>query len=87
MRIEVDTYPGHRGMAMPNGFALGERWIEVVDTIDQWFGPDYRYVKVRGDDGALYILRVQEPHASWELTMFASARAPAAGAPGRAARA
>lgn len=86
MHIEVATYPGHRGMLMPQGFELGDRWVEVVDTIDQWFGPDYRYIKVRGDDDGLYILRVQEPHATWQLTMFATERAHTVVA-GRAGRA
>jgi hypothetical protein len=40
-----------------------------------WYGPDYRYIKVRGHDGGLYILRFNEPHAEWELTMFRRARA------------
>ena len=86
MHIDVETYPGHRGMLMPQGFELGDRWVEVVDTIDQWFGPDYRYIKVRGDDGGLYILRIQEAHATWQLTMFASVRAQTMVA-GRATRA
>ena len=42
---------------------------------DQWHGPDYRYIKIRGHDGGLYILRFDEPHAEWALTMFKSARA------------
>jgi len=70
MDISVETYPGHRGMPMPQGFELGARRIEVVDTLDQWFGPDYRYIKVKGDDGDLYILRVHDVHLTWELTMF-----------------
>jgi hypothetical protein len=80
MDIEVETQPGHCGMLMPQGFELGARRIEVVETIDQWFGPDYRYIKVRGDDGALYILRVHDVHATWQLTMFQSARRQAASA-------
>jgi hypothetical protein len=77
MEIDVDTYLGHRGMVMPQGFELGVRHVEVVDTIDQWFGPDYRYIKVKGDDGGLYILRVHDAHLTWQLTMFASVRAQA----------
>ncbi len=75
MDIDVETHPGHRGMPMPQGFELGaRRRVEVVDTIDQWFGPDYRYIKVKGDDGGLYILRVDDVHATWQLTMFESTR-------------
>jgi hypothetical protein len=42
---------------------------------DQWHGPVYRYVKVKGDDGGLYILRFEEGKAVWDLTLFESERA------------
>src|SRR5262249_13107309 len=74
MEIRVETYVGHRGMAMPQRFCLGRARIGIVETVDQWFGPDYRYIKVRGDDGATYILRVHDVHGHWELTMSKSRR-------------
>ena len=77
MEIRVDTYLGHRGMHMPQRFRLGRSRIGIVETVDQWFGPDYRYIKVKGDDGGLYILRVHDAHLTWQLTMFASVRAQA----------
>ena len=49
----------------------------MVELLDQWFGSDYRYCKLRGDDGAIYILRVVEHCCKWRLTMFASKRAQA----------
>ena len=63
---------------MPRRFRLDGREVEVVDNIDQWHGPDYRYFKVRGDDGNLYILRLDEFRAEWELIMFQSAQSQAA---------
>jgi hypothetical protein len=48
--------------------------IEVVEVLDPWYGPDYRYCKVKGGDGALYILRFDESRSEWHPTMFASAR-------------
>lgn len=51
-------------------FRLDNRVVEVADNIDQWHGADYRYVKVRGSDGALYILRHYGSGANWELTMY-----------------
>lgn len=45
--------------------------------IDQWYGRDYRYVKVKGDDGSMYILRFDEIRNEWELIMFASRRSQA----------
>ena len=55
--------------------SFGGHQVDVLEALDQWYGPDYRYIKVRDCDGGLYILRFDEPHAEWELTMFVSARA------------
>jgi hypothetical protein len=61
---------------LPLKLYFGGHQVDVLEALDQWYGPDYRYIKVRGyDDGSLYILRFDEPHAEWELTMFVSARA------------
>jgi hypothetical protein len=46
------------------------RDIEIAENIDQWYGAGYRYHKVKGQDGNLYILRLDEGRAEWELTMF-----------------
>ena len=75
VRIHVEQHADHRGMPMPLKFHLDEHQVDVLEALDQWYGPDYRYIKVRDCDGGLYILRFDEPHAEWELTMFVSARA------------
>ena len=74
MRIWVETYAGYNGIEMLRRFRLDGREIEVVDNLDQWAGPDYRYFKVRDSDGNLYILRLDELRSEWELTMFQSAQ-------------
>jgi len=74
-RMQVGQQAGHRGMHMPGRLHFGEYQVDVLETLDQWYGTDYRYIKVRGNDGGLYILRFDEPRAEWELTMFRSARA------------
>jgi hypothetical protein len=38
------------------------------------FGPDYRYCKLKGDNGAVYILRIVEHCSDWQLTLFTSPR-------------
>jgi hypothetical protein len=73
VRIEVEASQD-RGIEIPQTFCLNVDRIEVVDVLDQWYGPDYRYCKVKGGDGALYILRLDENRSEWHLTMFASAR-------------
>jgi hypothetical protein len=73
MRIDVETYVGHHQKPMPRSLRLHGREVEV-EAIDQWHGPDYRYVKVRGGEGGLYILRHDTVRDVWELTMFKSAQ-------------
>jgi hypothetical protein len=74
VRVRVETFAGHGGV-MPCRIYFDERCIEVAENLDQWHGPDYRYFKLRGDDGNLYILRLDEARAEWSLTLFQSARA------------
>lgn len=77
MQIDVDTCVGFRGLEMPRGFHLRGRYVEVVEVVDQWHGPGYRYVKVEGADDGLYILRFDHLRAQWTLTLFKSPRAQA----------
>ncbi|MBI4715682.1 MAG: hypothetical protein HY760_07090, partial [Nitrospirae bacterium] len=61
---------GYRGEETPRRFTLGERPIEVEEVLDRWLARDHRYFKVRGDDGAVYILRHDMESLEWELTLF-----------------
>lgn len=72
LTIRVECYAGYRGEQTPRRFFIGDRGIEVVDVIDRWIDPDYRYIKVRGDDDGIYILRYDVKTVLWELTMFDS---------------
>jgi hypothetical protein len=72
MRIEVESDTGDGGIERPRCIRLNERVIVIVETIDRWPGQDYYYFKVKGDDGNLYILRLDEARREWELTMFQS---------------
>ena len=38
-------------------FYLGEQLRMVEEVLDQWYGPDDAFFKLRADDGNLYILR------------------------------
>ena len=44
----------------------------VEEVMDQWYGPQDAYYKVRADDGNLYILRreTSTPDGSWHLESF-----------------
>jgi hypothetical protein len=71
MRIQIEPHANLR--AAPRSLFRGERRIDIIEIIDQWCGPDYRYVKVRAHDGSMYILR--ESRDECEIIMFSSARA------------
>jgi len=72
MRIQVEPHPALR--AAPRSLYRGERRIDIIEIMDQWYGPGYRYVKVRGHDSSVYILRFDEINDHWELIMFSTAR-------------
>ena len=75
MRVHVECVADYRGVEMPRRFHLGRRKVEIVESDDQWHGADYRYFKVKGDDGNVYILRFDQPSSEWDLTMFQSLKA------------
>ncbi len=68
--VDVECHAGYRGEETPRRFRLGERQVEIAEVVDAWLAPDHRYFKVRGDDGACYILRNDVTTARWELTLF-----------------
>jgi hypothetical protein len=70
MGLWVECYAGYRGEETPRALALGERHIPVIEILDRWLAPDYRYFKVKGEDGDIYIIRHDIASDAWELTMF-----------------
>jgi hypothetical protein len=69
MKIEVDCYAGRKGDERPVRFRLDGRAYLVEEVLDQWYGPEDAFYKVRADDGNLYVLRQQTsvPGGSWDL--------------------
>lgn len=74
IEVQVECHAGYRGEERPQRFSFGQRMIEVEEILDQWYGPDYRYFKLKGNDGGIYILRHGEAAGRWELTMFDAGR-------------
>ena len=70
MDIRVSCYAGCRGEEAPRRFWLGDRAIEVLTVEDRWLAPEHRYFKIKGDDGARYILRHDTRAWAWELVFF-----------------
>ena len=70
MRVTVDAYSGHQANERPRRFVLDEHAYEVIEVLDQWYGPDSLYFKVRADDQNLYILRYRSLEEEWSLESF-----------------
>ncbi len=68
--VRVICYSGYRGEQEPRSFDFGKEVVEVRSIIDRWTGPDYRYFKILGSDGCIYILRHDEYAWRWKLTFF-----------------
>ncbi len=75
MKIRVECYSGTKADERPVRFHLGERLYVVEELLDQWYGPDDMFFKVRADDGNLYILRNHHsaPEGAWTLESFRQA--------------
>ncbi len=67
--IRVECYAGYRGEETPRRFHLGEKAEDVIEVLDRWLSPEYRYFKCRGADDATYILRQDVSADRWELTL------------------
>jgi hypothetical protein len=74
LTVGVECYAGYRGEQTPRTLILGDRRIHVADVVDAWLAPDYRYFKLKGDDGDTYLVRHDERSDTWELTMFRAER-------------
>lgn len=70
MDISVQCRADSMGEEIPCRLIMDGRELEVADVVDRWLAIDHRYFKVRTLDGAIYIVRHDEPSGRWELIMF-----------------
>ena len=70
MRVTVQDYSGYKANERPRRFALDGHSYEVMEVLDQWYGPDSLYFKVRADDQNLYILQYHSLEEEWSLESF-----------------
>jgi len=63
----------------PWRFVLGSMTTNILwrESLDQWYGPEHAFFKLRADDGNLYILPHQTsvPDGDWELVSFRRSKA------------
>ena len=71
-RVRVECYSGYKAGERPVRFYLGEREYRVIEVLDQWYGPEATYFRVKADDGHLYVLRHDRNplEDAWELESF-----------------
>ena len=72
MKLYVECYSGREADERPVSFHLDSRKYLVEEQLDQWYGLDDTYFKVRADDGNLYILRhrLSSTEDAWHLEAF-----------------
>ncbi|MBI4890035.1 MAG: hypothetical protein HY821_05365 [Acidobacteria bacterium] len=69
MSLSVTCYSGHKGDERPIRFRVGDVDHMVEEVIDQWYGPDDAYFRVRTDDGGIYLLRQHRGAAESEWSL------------------
>lgn len=74
MKLRVECYAGRKADERPVRFELDGRDYAVEEVLDQWYGPESTFFKVRANDGNLYILRHQTYGEAdeWSLESFRS---------------
>ena len=70
MKLRVECYAGRKADERPVWFQLDDRDYLVAEVLDQWYGPDDTFFKVRADDRNLYILRRNTSRDEWTLESF-----------------
>jgi len=72
VRLSVECYSGRVGDERPVRFRLEGHPYIVESVLDQWYGPDHLFFKIRADDGNVYILRHETSvlDGEWELVSF-----------------
>lgn len=72
MRLHVQCYAGSKADERPVRFQLDGHEHLVEEILDQWYGPEHVFFKVRSDDQNFYILRHRTsiPAGEWDLVSF-----------------
>ena len=70
MELKVNCYSGRKADERPVRFRLDKHDYTVEEVLDQWYGPDDVFYKVRAQDGNVYVLRQQTSDGSWHLAAF-----------------
>ncbi len=69
MTLRVVCYSGYKADERPLRFQLGDNEYFVEEVLDQWYGPEDVFFKVRASDGNHYVLRGHPPTSEGEWTL------------------
>ncbi len=56
-KLRVECYAGYKADEKPRRFFVGDRPYDVIEVLDQWYGPDDTWFRVKAGDGNVYVLR------------------------------
>ncbi len=72
MKVQVECYSGRKADERPVRFRMDDHEYTVQELLDQWYGPEHTFFKVRAHDGNIYILchQTSVPDDAWELVSF-----------------
>ncbi len=73
--LVVECHPESRRGELPVRFGSPGCMRGVAEVLDCWHGDGHRDFRVRGDDGALYILRHDLRVDRWQIHFFRRERA------------
>jgi len=65
--VEVQCYAGRKADERPVRFRVGDRDYIVDEIIEQWYGRDDSFYKVRADDGNVFLLRCCTSTGTWSI--------------------
>jgi hypothetical protein len=67
--LHVVCHAGYKGDQRPLRFRQGDSDHFIEEILDQWYGPDDAYFKVRVEDGSVYTLRrsLASAEGAWTL--------------------
>ena len=65
--LRVQSYSGTKANERPIRFELDGLEYMVDEVIEQWYGPEDAFFKVRADDANIYVLRHNQATDVWSL--------------------
>lgn len=69
VNVTVHCYAGYRAEEQPRSFIRDEEKHVIIELLECWIDPEYRYFKVMDEDNRHYLLRYHTKSDSWELDL------------------